>query len=62
LGHPREKKYCSVHIAGTNGKGSTAAFTESIFANCGIPDRTVHLAPSEKINERIRVNGVEISE
>jgi len=28
LGHP-ENKYPSVHIAGTNGKGSTAAFLEA---------------------------------
>ena len=35
LGHP-EKKYKNVHIAGTNGKGSTAAFTESILRAAGV--------------------------
>jgi len=35
LGHP-ERKYPSVHIAGTNGKGSTAAFLESIMRTAAI--------------------------
>ncbi len=60
LGHP-EKKYCSVHIAGTNGKGSTAAFTESILRTAGFRTGLYTSPHLEKINERIRVNGVEIS-
>ena len=35
LGRP-ESAYPSVHIAGTNGKGSTAAFVESILRRAGI--------------------------
>ncbi len=61
LGHP-EKKYCSVHIAGTNGKGSTAAFTESILRTAGFRTGLYTSPHLEKINERIRVNGVEISD
>src|SRR5260370_1232720 len=34
LGRP-ERTYPSVHIAGTNGKGSTAAFLESILRQAG---------------------------
>src|SRR5260370_137276 len=61
LGHP-ERAYPSAHIAGTNGKGSTAAFLESILRHGGF--RT-GLNPSphlEKINERIRINGEEIGD
>src|SRR5579859_8247746 len=61
LGHP-EKKYRSVHIAGTNGKGSTAAFTESILRAAGIKTGLYTSPHLEKINERIRVKGEEISD
>src|ERR1700676_4120093 len=60
LSHP-ERTFASIHIAGTNGKGSTAAFTESILREAGF--RT-GLNPSphlERINERIKINGEEIS-
>ena len=59
LGHP-EKKYRSVHIAGTNGKGSTASFTESILRTAGIKTGLYTSPHLERINERIRVNGEEI--
>lgn len=61
LGHP-ERKYRSVHIAGTNGKGSTAAFTESILRRAGIRTGLYTSPHLERINERIRVNGEEISD
>src|SRR5262249_24615666 len=61
LGHP-EKKYRSVHIAGTNGKGSTAAFTESILRRAGIKTGLYTSPHLENINERIRANGAEISD
>ncbi len=35
LGHP-EKAYPVVHVAGTNGKGSTCAMVESIFRQAGL--------------------------
>ena len=59
LGHP-EKKYPSVHIAGTNGKGSTAAFLESILRHAGFRTGLYTSPHLERINERIRVNGEEI--
>jgi len=61
LGHP-ERKYRSIHIAGTNGKGSTAAFTESILRTAGIKSGLYTSPHLERINERIRVDGEEISD
>jgi dihydrofolate synthase / folylpolyglutamate synthase len=61
LGHP-ERKYPSVHIAGTNGKGSTAAFLESILRSAGYRTGLYTSPHLERINERIRVNGQEISD
>jgi dihydrofolate synthase/folylpolyglutamate synthase len=61
LCHP-ERKYRSVHIAGTNGKGSTAAFTESILRTAGIRTGLYTSPHLERINERIRVNGEEIAD
>lgn len=60
LDHP-ERAYPSAHIAGTNGKGSTAAFLESILRHAGFRtglNTSPHLV---KINERIRVNGQDIN-
>jgi dihydrofolate synthase/folylpolyglutamate synthase len=61
LGHP-EKKYPSIHIAGTNGKGSTAAFLESILRQAGYRTGLYTSPHLERINERIRVNGEEITD
>ena len=57
-----EAKYRSVHIAGTNGKGSTAAFTESILRTAGFRTGLYTSPHLERINERVRVNGEEISD
>jgi dihydrofolate synthase/folylpolyglutamate synthase len=61
LGHP-ERSYPSAHIAGTNGKGSTAAFLESILRHAGFRTGLNTSPHLEKINERIRINGEEISD
>jgi dihydrofolate synthase/folylpolyglutamate synthase len=61
LGHP-EQKYPSIHIAGTNGKGSTAAFLESVLRRAGYRTGLYTSPHLERINERIRVNGDEISD
>lgn len=61
MGNP-EKKLKFVHIAGTNGKGSTAAMTASILRQAGY---TVGLYTSPYIyrfHERMQVNGVEITD
>jgi dihydrofolate synthase/folylpolyglutamate synthase len=61
LGRP-DRAYPSTHIAGTNGKGSTAAFLESILRRAGFRTGLYTSPHLEKINERIRVNGEEISD
>jgi dihydrofolate synthase / folylpolyglutamate synthase len=61
LGRP-DRTYPSAHIAGTNGKGSTAAFLESILRRAGFRTGLNASPHLEKINERIRVNGEEISD
>ncbi len=59
VGDPHER-LAAVHIAGTNGKGSTAAFVESALRAAG---RRTGLYTSPhllRLTERIRVDGVEI--
>ncbi len=61
LGHP-ERHFPSVLIAGTNGKGSTAATLAAILQ---ASDQKTGLYTSPhlvRINERIRVNAAEISD
>ena len=61
LGRP-DRAYPSAHIAGTNGKGSTASFLESILRQAGFHTGLNTSPHLEKINERIRVDGAEISD
>src|SRR5437588_2808183 len=61
LGRP-DRAYPSAHIAGTNGKGSTAAFLESILRQAGYQTGLYTSPHLERINERIRVNGEEVSD
>ena len=61
LGHPR-RAYPSAHIAGTNGKGSTAAFLEAILRHAGLRTGLNTSPHLERINERIRIDGQEISD
>jgi dihydrofolate synthase / folylpolyglutamate synthase len=61
LDHP-ERHFPSVLIAGTNGKGSTAATLASILRASGL-NAGLYTSPHlVRINERIRVNGEEISD
>ena len=61
LGRP-DRAFPSTHIAGTNGKGSTAAFLESILRSAGFRTGLNTSPHLERINERIRINGQEISD
>src|SRR3981189_3962225 len=61
LGRP-DRAYPSAHIAGTNGKGSTAPFLESILRLAGLRTGLNTSPHLEKINERIRIDGGEISD
>ncbi|AYA77181.1 bifunctional folylpolyglutamate synthase/dihydrofolate synthase [Bacillus sp. Y1] len=60
LGHP-EKHFHSVHIGGTNGKGSTVTFLRSILEEQGYTVGTFTSPYFEQFNERISVNGKPIS-
>jgi dihydrofolate synthase/folylpolyglutamate synthase len=60
LGHP-ERRFASVLIAGTNGKGSTAATLSSILRVAGYKTALYSSPHLVRINERIRVNGETIS-
>src|ERR1700726_2736731 len=61
LGQP-QSSFQSVHIAGTNGKGSTAAMLESILRAAGLRTGLYTSPHLERINERIRLDGREISD
>ncbi len=61
LGHP-ESAYPSVHVAGTNGKGSTSAFVESIARAAGLRTALYTSPHLCTIRERIRLDGQSISE
>jgi dihydrofolate synthase / folylpolyglutamate synthase len=61
LGQPHLSVPC-VHIAGTNGKGSTAAMLESILRAAGIRTGLYTSPHLETINERIRINGQNIAD
>jgi len=61
LGNP-QKKFKSVLIAGTNGKGSTAATLASILLAAGHKTALYTSPHLVRVNERIRVDGLEITE
>jgi dihydrofolate synthase/folylpolyglutamate synthase len=61
MGHP-ERDFPSVLIAGTNGKGSTAATLASILRASGLKTALYTSPHLIRINERIRVNGEEIAD
>ncbi len=55
-GHP-ERRFRSVHVAGTNGKGSTATFLSSILSAAGYKS-ALHTSPHlMAYGERFRVDG-----
>jgi dihydrofolate synthase/folylpolyglutamate synthase len=61
LGNP-EKKLKFVHIAGTNGKGSTAAMTASILQKAGYRVGLYTSPYIYRFNERIQINGEQIAD
>ena len=61
LDHP-ERRLPSVLIAGTNGKGSTAATLASVLRASGLKTGLYTSPHLVRINERMRVNGKEISD
>src|SRR6266571_6091789 len=61
LDHP-ERRFPSVLIAGTNGKGSTAATLASILQASGLRTGLYTSPHLLRINERIRINGETIAD
>src|ERR1700744_2630405 len=61
LGNPH-KKFRSVLVAGTNGKGSTASTLASILQSSGLRTGLYTSPHLVRPNERIRLNGTEISD
>ena len=61
LGNPH-KSLRFVHIAGTNGKGSTAAMLDSILREAGYRTGRFVSPYLERFEERITVDGVQIEE
>jgi dihydrofolate synthase/folylpolyglutamate synthase len=57
-----ERRFPGVLIAGTNGKGSTAAMLASILQASGVRTGLYTSPHLVRINERIRINGEEISD
>ncbi|MFB3896866.1 MAG: folylpolyglutamate synthase/dihydrofolate synthase family protein [bacterium] len=61
LGNP-EKNLRAIHIAGTNGKGSVAAYCSNILQCCGYKVGLYTSPHLVKFEERIAINGKPISE
>jgi len=61
LNHP-EKQFKSVHIAGTNGKGSTSHMLASVLQEAGYKVGLYTSPHLKDFRERIKINGAMISE
>src|SRR6478735_2473229 len=61
LKHPHQQ-FKTVHIAGTNGKGSTSHFIASILQEAGYKVGLYTSPHLKDFRERIKIRGVEISE
>lgn len=62
LGNPHDKLPPTIHIAGTNGKGSTVAILYSILKQAGLKVHTYTSPHLLEFNERIKLNGQNISD
>ena len=61
LGNPQEKMKI-IHVAGTNGKGSICSMTSSVLIESGFKVGVYTSPHLRKYNERITINGEEISD
>jgi len=61
LQHP-EHKFKSVHVAGTNGKGSTSSMLASILQEAGYKTGLYTSPHLKDFRERIKINGKDIAE
>jgi dihydrofolate synthase/folylpolyglutamate synthase len=60
--HDPHKQFRSVHVAGTNGKGSTSAMIAAVLQSAGYRTALYTSPHLVKFNERIRINGEMISD
>src|SRR3954469_17420500 len=61
LGNP-EKKFRSIHVAGTNGKGSTSHMIAAVLQSAGYKTGLYTSPHLKDFRERIRINGEMIPE
>lgn len=61
IGNP-EKDSKSIHVAGTNGKGTTCNLLEAVYQNAGYKTGMFTSPHLLKYNERVRVNGSNVSD
>ncbi len=61
LGNPQDRLNL-IHVAGTNGKGSTCALIESVLIRAGYKVGLYTSPHLVRFNERIRINGREITD
>ncbi|WP_395056048.1 bifunctional folylpolyglutamate synthase/dihydrofolate synthase [Flavobacterium sp.] len=61
LGNP-ELKVKTIHVAGTNGKGSTSSMIASVLQEAGYKVGLYTSPHLKDFRERIKINGIEISE
>jgi len=61
LGHP-ERSFASIHVAGTNGKGSVSAMLASVLTAAGFRTGLFTSPHLVRLNERFRVNGDMVSD
>ncbi|MES2984779.1 MAG: folylpolyglutamate synthase/dihydrofolate synthase family protein [Pseudomonadota bacterium] len=62
LGNPQEQLPPVIHIAGTNGKGSTLAYVRAIYAAAGYRVHAYTSPHLVRFNERILLSGQEIDD
>ncbi len=61
LGNPHKNLPPTIHIAGTNGKGSTLSFIQNILKNNNYSVHTYTSPHLEKFSERININNKQIN-
>lgn len=61
LNHPEKQLKC-IHVAGTNGKGSTSHMLASVLQEAGYKVGLYTSPHLKDFRERIKINGIEISE
>lgn len=61
LGNPQNSLRC-IHVAGTNGKGSTCALLERMLRECGLKTGLYTSPYLMRYGERMRINGIPIED